>query len=177
MIRVFIYGGPGTGKSTTAAHAFALLKQRGLNVELVREYAKDLTWEHRHDALAFQPYIAAKELWHVERLAGQVDAVISDSSPLLSIVYGGSALNPKFKDYLVDDHESKATLDVFLRRDPRREYVQAGRSQTREEAVEVDGRILQMLERHAPFYQIVDMGPGAAEEIAALVTVAVGASR
>ena len=47
-----LYGGPGTGKSTTAAHVFALLKQRDVNAELVREYAKDIVWEGRTHLLS-----------------------------------------------------------------------------------------------------------------------------
>ena len=36
-----LYGGPGTGKSTTAAALFALIKREGYNVELVTEFAID----------------------------------------------------------------------------------------------------------------------------------------
>src|SRR6185437_1604466 len=122
MLRVYLYGGPGTGKSTTAAQTFALLKQAGRNVELVREFAKDLTWEDRQQTLGFQPYIAAKELWHIERLEGQVEAVVADTSPLLSLIYGAGTNNPLFEDWLVDEHGRHDTLDVFLHRDPARGY-------------------------------------------------------
>jgi pantothenate kinase len=36
-----VYGGPGAGKSTSAAYLYYLLKVAGKNVELVREYVKD----------------------------------------------------------------------------------------------------------------------------------------
>lgn len=37
-----LYGGPGTGKSTTAAMLFAKMKLAGFNCEYVPEFAKDL---------------------------------------------------------------------------------------------------------------------------------------
>lgn len=42
---VNLFGGPGCGKSTTMARLFADLKTRGLNVEMVSEFAKDLVYE------------------------------------------------------------------------------------------------------------------------------------
>jgi adenylate kinase family enzyme len=36
-----IFGGPGAGKSTTAAALFAEMKRRGMNVELATEVAED----------------------------------------------------------------------------------------------------------------------------------------
>ena len=52
-----IYGGPGSGKSTSAAGVFSLLKTHGVNAELVTEFAKDLVWEGRDVTLDNQPYI------------------------------------------------------------------------------------------------------------------------
>lgn len=42
-IYVNLYGGPGSGKSTTAAGVVSQLKLLSINAELVTEYAKDLT--------------------------------------------------------------------------------------------------------------------------------------
>jgi ABC-type glutathione transport system ATPase component len=53
-IMVNIYGGPGCGKSTTAAGVFTLLKIHKIDCELVTEFAKDLTWENRHKTLENQ---------------------------------------------------------------------------------------------------------------------------
>jgi predicted ATPase len=55
-----LYGGPGTGKSTTAAALFALMKREGYNVELVTEFAKDLVWTERNKELGDQIYIFGK---------------------------------------------------------------------------------------------------------------------
>ena len=45
-----LFGGPGSGKSTTAASVFSKLKIMGYNVELVTEFAKDMVWE-QHDSI------------------------------------------------------------------------------------------------------------------------------
>ncbi len=42
-----LYGGPGAGKSTSAAYLYYLLKCQQENVELVREYVKKWAWENR----------------------------------------------------------------------------------------------------------------------------------
>ena len=47
-LTVNLFGGPGTGKSTTSAAVFSLLKMHGVNAELITEFAKDLTWEKRY---------------------------------------------------------------------------------------------------------------------------------
>lgn len=147
---VALFGGPGTGKSTTAALAFGRLKEAGFNVELVPEYAKDLTWEGRHYALSHQPYVAGKQLRNYDRLYGKVDAIITDTSSLYSLIYMHPDTPPTvsaaFSQYLLADWRARRTLNVLLRRNYDRQYNPAGRSQTEKEAMELDGRIEYMLE-------------------------------
>lgn len=45
MLVVNLFGTPGAGKSTGAAYIFSELKMRGINAELVIEFAKDKVWE------------------------------------------------------------------------------------------------------------------------------------
>lgn len=146
-LRVILYAGPGTGKSTTAALVFGRLKQAGRNVELVHEYAKDLTWEHHYDKLKFQPYVAAKQMWWMERLEGKVDAVITDTSTLYGLIYGDRTVPwwPPFADWLVEEYNSHPTLSFFLHRDPSRAYNPAGRRQSEDSAKAVDSQIRDML--------------------------------
>ena len=83
-----IWGGPGIGKSTTAAGLFYEMKKLGLNVELVQEYAKDAVWEKRHNILDDQIYIFAKQQRRIARLAEHnIDWVITDSPIPLGLVY------------------------------------------------------------------------------------------
>lgn len=45
MLVINLFGGPSTGKSTTAAEIFVYLKKKKINCEYITEYAKDKTWE------------------------------------------------------------------------------------------------------------------------------------
>lgn len=148
---VALYGGPGCGKSTTAAVVFGRLKHQGINVELVTEYAKDLTWEGRDFALSHQPYLMAKQIRNYDRLTGKVDVIITDTSPLLSIVYPSDTMEPLvrslFHGWVAADWKSRNTLNVFLHRDPSIPYVPEGRSQSEGEAKYLDGRISEVLQR------------------------------
>ena len=83
-----LFGGPGSGKSTTAAGLFYFMKLQHLNVELVTEYAKDLLWSGRlQNLLDQQEYIFAKQNHKLHRLRGKVDFAITDSPILLSYAY------------------------------------------------------------------------------------------
>jgi adenylate kinase family enzyme len=48
MIKINLYGGPSSGKSTLAAQIYADFKLKNLKVELVQEYAKELVYQN-HD--------------------------------------------------------------------------------------------------------------------------------
>lgn len=169
-----IYGGPGVGKSTTAAEVFAALKRDGCNAEMAHEYAKDLTWEERHSALDFQPYVATRQAWRVHRLLGRVDVIITDSPILLANVYKGAGFTPAFSQWLFDIHHSWETLDVLLERDPRRAYNPAGRTQTEEEAHGVDAAIRFMLMTDKVDYRRVMMGPEGTASIVRQVKMRLG---
>jgi nicotinamide riboside kinase len=143
-LTVVLYGGPGTGKSTVAASLFAELKMRGHDVELVPEVAKGLTWESRALALAHQPYIIAKQMFHIDRLDGQVDVVVTDTSTLLGVVYGQNTTTA-FKEWIVDDYKRRRTINVLLRRNDELAYAIRGRRQTETEALKIDREILQLL--------------------------------
>ena len=46
-----IFGGPGTGKSVTAAKLFAELKIQNKNCELITEYAKELVYDESYKVI------------------------------------------------------------------------------------------------------------------------------
>lgn len=168
---VNLYGGPGTGKSTTAALTFGILKTRGHNAELVTEVAKDLTWEERHHAIRCQPYVFGKQMFRIERLLGQVDVIVTDSPILLSTVYGRK-LGEHFRNYVLDVFRSWDTLDVFLRRDHLvHPYNPKGRNQSEEEANALDETIREMLMEFRVLHQVVPVlsADSTALEIASLV--------
>jgi len=139
---VNLYGGPGTGKSTTAAHLFALLKIDDLiSVELCREYAKGVVYEDRLYLLEDQLYIFAKQNRKMARLNGKVDVIISDSPLLMSYHYSG--YDPFYKDVVTRYMPNFENLHVFLKRV--KPYRGLGRIQTEDEARKMDEQMKGML--------------------------------
>ena len=103
---VNLWGGPGTGKSTTAAGLFYEMKCMGLEVELVQEYAKDATWEKRYALLDDQIYIFAKQHRRISRLVDSgIDWVITDSPIPLGLVY--------FKPGVLSENFPQLVMEVF----------------------------------------------------------------
>ncbi len=133
-------GGPGTGKSTTAAHVFAELKQRGVNCELVREYAKDVVWEGRLALLDNQIYVFAKQLKMMRDLDGKVDFIITDSPLLLTLIYCN---DPLLHTLALREFNKFDNINIFLQRS--KVYNPAGRVQTEDEARLIDTQIENML--------------------------------
>lgn len=151
---ICLYGGPGSGKSTTAAGLFCELKRSGFNTELNRGFVKDWCWEGRDILPGDQTYIFAKQS-RKERLyiEQNVEVIVNDSPLLLTHFYGlkydwlEQACNTsktmlehhhhfcKYKGYSVDHY--------FLTRG--HPYKQEGRYQTEEEGIKIDEELKRML--------------------------------
>jgi predicted ATPase len=152
-----IFGGPGAGKSTTAAGLFFEMKKRQIEVELVTEYAKDMTWEKRTNVLSDQLYILAKQNRRVQRLAGQVEWVITDSPLLLGLVYKTEGYYSTFDQFVMEVFNSYDNHNFLIGRDF--EYQSAGRNQTLEEAKVVDSVMKDLLDNHQVDYQRITNDP------------------
>lgn len=141
---VNMYGGPGCGKSTLAAAIFAEMKNRGLEAELVPEYAKKCVWEHTEATLNDQLYVFAKQHHMIQALDGQVDYIIVDSPLLLSTIYGNTS--SAFKYYVFETYNRYNNINIFVERN--KPWHPAGRVQTESEAIELDARIYSMLKNY-----------------------------
>jgi hypothetical protein len=139
MLKVVnLFGAPGTGKSTLAAGLFNIMKTRGHNVELVTEYAKDLTWKKDFMTLQHQPSILAEQDYRLYRLRGQVEWAISDSPIPCQIAYMGEEwLKAGLDDLSWDLFERYTNFNVLVERGDF-PYVGIGRNQTAEEASVLD---------------------------------------
>lgn len=152
-----ILGGPGAGKSTTAASIFAKLKKMGCDVEIVTEVAKDLVWEERFQTLTFQPYVTMKQYRNLVRLKGKVGFVITDAPILLGVIYANKFAHemPKsFNECIVDLQKTilKPSYNFLLERSF--EYEDNGRYQTEKEAKELDVDIENiMIENNFDYYK------------------------
>ncbi len=147
---VNLYGGPGTGKSTTAAALFALLKTDGVNAELATEYAKDIVWEGRDYLLTDQIYIFAKQNRKFARLFGKVGVIVTDSPLLLCYHY---SQNEHLLALARQEMAPARHVHAMLTR--QKAYNPSGRTQNESQAREVDTGIRAMLKvLDVPFLEV-----------------------
>ena len=139
---VNLYGGPGTGKSTTASGVFSLLKLHGVSCELTAEFAKDLTWEERKVALQNQIYVLGKQYHRMFRLIGKVDVIITDSPLLLGLIYDQTK-SDSFRKMVLELDGAFNNLNFFLKRV--KPFDQKGRGHTEDESVQIDCVISDMM--------------------------------
>jgi len=138
-----LFGGPGSGKSTTAAGIFHELKLLGANCEMALEYAKDKVWEDSYPVLNNQIYVFGKQFHRIWRLVGKVDFVITDAPILNSILYYRGE-NPYFPRMVAFEHSRLHNFNVFLERV--KPFNPAGRVQNEEQAKALDVRIRGILD-------------------------------
>lgn len=131
--------GPGAGKSTVAAGLFHVMKRAGDNVELVSEYAKDMTWEGRDNILQDQLYMLAKQNRRLQRLEGKVDYAITDSPLLLGAIYTTQDYYKNFIPLVKEVYDGYDNETFMIVRT--KEYHTVGRSQTKAQAIEIDDKI------------------------------------
>ena len=135
------------------AHIFAELKWQGINCEMALEYAKDKVWEKSFKVFDGQLYIAGKQFHRVNRLAGEVDVIITDSPLPLSIVYNKIA-NGDFDKTIMDHFHRFKNVNYLINR--QKEYNPAGRFQDADGAKEVDRTVLDMMHREDIMYRLVE---------------------
>jgi len=146
-------GGPCCGKSTTAASVFAELKWKGIEAELVTEYAKDKVWEEATKILDNQLYIFAKQEQRVNRLNNKVDVILTDSSIVLTLAYAKSEIHKGnlFKDLVLEEFNKYNNINFLLKRND--VYVENGRNQTLEQAIDKDITIKDILDSNSIEYE------------------------
>jgi hypothetical protein len=167
MTTVFnLYGGPGSGKSTTATGVFSRLKQADVSCEYVSEYAKDIVWEGTTELLNNQIHVFAEQFRRQWRLIGKVDYIITDSPILLSAVYFDfwfERTKPKFltntfaaqtKEYFLAASRQFHNVNFFITRS--KPYHQIGRMQSKEEAQLVDNSVLSYLGETNTEFEIIN---------------------
>lgn len=151
---VNFFGGPCTGKSTTAAGLFNLMKRDYRNVELVTEYAKDLVWSERGNMFTEQDYIFAKQNHRLRRLVGKVDTAISDSPLILGLIYKEKDYPLSFAPFVKETFESYNNINIYLRRT--HQYQTLGRNQDEAGSDRVSAEILEFLNTYRiPYTEVV----------------------
>lgn len=156
-------GGPGCGKSTTAADLYVKMKRLGLKVELVPEYAKDMVWDRVNpEDFTEQLNIFNGQHKRVRRLVSHgIDFAIVDSPIFLAILYSdmyspffaASSLRNIARE--IYDTYDNVTINIDRGNIP---YQQWGRNESEDKARELDQRVLTyMAETDLP-YNVVTLG-------------------
>jgi len=142
-----LWGGPGCGKSTTATGLFSLMKMRGHCVELVTEYAKDLTYEKNWEMLGKQDQIFPDQYQRQNRLLDQVDYVITDSPLPLTLVYARPEFvnDSVFWNTVVDGFNKFDNFNIMLKRV--KPYSHYGRKETSDKAKDIDRQCVSILNK------------------------------
>lgn len=146
-----LFGGPGIGKSTSAAYLYAQLKHRGINAELIREYIKDWAYEKRSIGVFDQLYFLGKQIRRESVPLGKVDVLITDSPVWQGVVYATKYCTPYIQRavrtatecyYAELEQQGHYCRNVLLQRS--KAYVQTGRFETEAQARELDDMMLQL---------------------------------
>ena len=140
------------------------MKLNSKNVEEVTEYAKDVTWEKNFTLYSDQLFVTANQNRRLDRLRDQVEWVVSDSPLLLSIHYATPDYLPKtFNNLIYELWDTYDNYNFFINRN--KPYVKIGRSQTHEEAINIDVKIRDMLDKKNINYINIEGGVTAGAEI------------
>lgn len=137
-MRINLYGGPGSGKSTTAAWLFAKLKLAGCSVEHVGEYVKSWAYARREVKEFDQIYLLGKQMQYEYRfLTHGVQHIVTDSPVFNNYYYAPEPIRGHILS-IVNLYEMRYPgLNIFLDRKDK-PYVQEGRYQTEGQAKQVD---------------------------------------
>ena len=147
------FGQPGAGKSTHAANLFAHMKRKGINCELVTEYAKRVTWGGTQNILQNQLYVFAKQHNTQFWLKDKVDFIITDSPLLMSLHYG-AAEGETFKKIVREKSGEFHNVNFFVKRT--KAYNPLGRNQTEDESNTIGEQMQSLLTRESVAYTIID---------------------
>jgi hypothetical protein len=166
-----LFGGPGTGKSSSMANIFAELKWAGVNCEMAPEFAKEKVWEGSTQILSNQIYVFGKQLHAIHRVLDKVEVIITDSPLLLSLIYGSNECE-EFKALVSKVYSRQRNLNIFLTR--KKKYNPSGRLQSEKEAKKIDQSLLNLLEKNKIPYYVHDTGKESCEKIAKQIIEIIG---
>lgn len=145
---VSFFGGPSSGKSTSAAALYAAVKAEGQSVELVREYVKEWLWDERPLGVYEQIYFTAKQLRRESMFLGKVDYIVTDSPVWLNSFYATVHGTKHIQDScesMCKAYYTQAKEDghkfINLWQNKVGDYEQAGRGETEEEALAMGVRM------------------------------------
>lgn len=164
MLVINLWGAPSSGKSTTAAGLFFLLKINKWRVELVTEYAKELVWEGRENFFGNQVSIFAEQNHRLNRLIPHgVEVALTDSPLPLPAFYQPDGYLSGFSSLVMEQYNRHNNINIFLRR--KHSFEAIGRRHDERQSQEIDVKLREfMTENNIEFIEI-DANPQAPQVI------------
>lgn len=164
MVVINLWGAPGSGKSTTAAGLFFLMKINKFKVELVTEYAKDLVWNGHEAMFGNQISIFAEQNWRIDRLKGKgLDFAITDSPLPLPSFYKPTPYHRNFDSIVFEAFNSYNNVNYFLNRVDSFEKI--GRRHNENDSIEIAGHLQQFMRDNGIEFTALDATPQTPEAI------------
>lgn len=161
------FGGPGVGKSTTAAGLFYEMKKRGMSVEYVQEYCKSWVYEGRN-MFTEQDYIFAKQNNRLRTLVGKVQYAITDSPIVMGLFYMPIRFPTSLQPLIEETFHTYTNINILLNRVDTQSYQTEGRNETIEESISKHMDMEQYLTKKL-IHHNVDSGPTAAVDVLKIV--------
>lgn len=152
-IIVNLYGAPGAGKSTGAAYIFYKLKQLGINVELVTEYAKDKVWEAHDEVFKDQCYIFGHQHFRISRLINKVNVIITDAPLMIGAYYSPEIYKKELTSIALKSFDNPH-FNFFIKRV--KKYNPKGRFQSESESDKVSEELNHFLIENNINFTVVD---------------------
>ena len=88
MIKIGLMGAPGCGKSTLAAYVYAMLKDEGIDGELVTEYIREHVNKNKKvPSITFQSIVYERQMEKEKILPESLEFFVTDSPHILSYIY------------------------------------------------------------------------------------------
>lgn len=162
-IIINLFGGPCSGKSTTASELFSIMKKSGYSVENTQEFPKVLSWDGNIESIRDQFYVTANQHRNISRIYGKVDYIIVDSPILLGLVYKklydnfnnypSEFYDETFDDFVINLFKKYKSVNIYLKR-IHNIYDKIGRYQNYEESISIDEKIKKLLlDNNLPFVE------------------------
>ncbi len=167
MVRIALLGAPGCGKSTLAAYVYAMLKDEGLDGDLVQEYIREHINKHKKvPSITFQSIVYERQLEKEKILPTDLDFFVTDSPHILSYIYASMYIDYNNIDqvellgdlYMKFLRESRTAYDLVyvLEHNHEPKMDDGVRYQTEDEMRVLKKGIPHFLEMHKVNYRVMD---------------------
>jgi len=167
MVRIALLGAPGCGKSTLAAYVYAMLKDEGLDGDLVQEYIREHINKHKKvPSITFQSIVYERQLEKEKILPKDLDFFVTDSPHILSYIYASMYIDYNNIDqvellgdlYMKFLRESRTAYDLVyvLEHNHEPKMDDGVRYQTEDEMRVLKKGIPHFLEMHKVNYRVMD---------------------